>query len=234
MCRSAARITRSAVPPPELRPKLPPPPSHPTNPSVDVAKSAPTTQFTLQTPGHDRIRPSASPYSKPRSPRRAVSPINPESQPTRLETIVRHRDSAGGPRISPSRRGASEGHRAFDLQPQSTITNGAVGDVVASRSKNFSADTGRRCTPAFAGAGAEHADKKRRLGRIPGSMRTRWNRRFVRLAHRPGNNTAPSRDWRSNAWPMACEPRRAIRVFCACPGEGRGASPSYICAKIPS
>jgi hypothetical protein len=33
---------------------------------------------------------------------------------------------------------------------------------------------------------------------------------------------------------MAYEPRRVIRVFCACPGEGRGESPSFICAEIPS
>jgi hypothetical protein len=37
----------------------------------------------------------------------------------------------------PSRRGAGEGHRPFDLQPQSTMTNGTVGDVVGTNGRTL-------------------------------------------------------------------------------------------------
>jgi hypothetical protein len=34
-------------------------------------------------------------------------------------------------------RGTGEGHRPYDLQPQSTMTNGTVGDVVGTEGRNF-------------------------------------------------------------------------------------------------
>ena len=36
-----------------------------------------------------------------------------------------------------SMRGTGEGHRPFDLQPQSTMTNGTVGDLVGSKGRTL-------------------------------------------------------------------------------------------------
>jgi hypothetical protein len=84
--------------------------------------------------------------------------------------------------------------------------------IICPRSKNSCADTGRRCT--------QNTQITAELNERSGLCSIRL--RVVSFLQRPTRTLLTS------------EGCRFICVFRACPGEGRGASPSCICAKILS